>query len=81
MDEPYDSPDARLASEGINILSLTIGGRYKYAIYEYSWKDPNMGNKLHWSKSTIGASNMADLFNDILRAVRSARKELEADGE
>lgn len=83
----YESPYAKLAAEGINVLSVIMphedterGSEY---IFEYSWNDPKQGWKLHWSKSVYQPSysvgmRVEDWADDLIRVVSEARKELEA---
>lgn len=75
------NPYAKLAREGINILSATHRPEDAGVIYifEYSWVDPEQASKLHWSKAPYfrdyANKNWVD---DLIQKARSARKELEA---
>lgn len=77
----YTSIYAKLAREGINILSCTNIPEYSGTeyIFEYSWMDPAQQNKLHWSKAPFFTNSAGyDWVESLIELVRSARKELEA---
>lgn len=71
---------AKLASEGINILSGTYhpnscNGHIEY-FFEYSWRDPEQDGKLHWSKASFLAT-MVDWEDKLIEKVNEARRRLE----
>lgn len=79
MSKSYEHPYAKLAAEGINILSIEVDKdtKEKFVIFEFSWKDPKQDDKLHWSKSVEHSYNLSHLYYIIIENVKLAREELE----
>lgn len=75
------SPHAALAKKGINILQVVVDSAtgYLYVVFEYCWEDPKQEHKLHWSKSVVAVTNMADIFSTLLGRVDMARELLEQE--
>lgn len=81
MATSYTSIYAKLAREGINVLSCTDVPRCNGTeyIFEYSWMDPMRQNKMNWSKAPFFTNAVdSDWVENLIETVRLARKELEA---
>ena len=77
----YKIDHSALAREGINILNVVPHDHGISVLFEYSWHDPEMRDKLHWSKSSVflfhNGLDRGRATRRILIDVRIAREELE----
>lgn len=74
---------AKLARAGINILNAFYHDQnsntpeFLGVVFEYSWHDPEMRDKLHWSKAFARIWDDQSITNELLQIVEEARQELE----
>lgn len=67
------------AEHGINILDIVPNGEIYWVLVEYSWNDPKLQGKLHWSKIALPVScDKGALDLSIVSLICETRKLLEA---
>lgn len=70
---------ADFAEHGVNILNVVPGQDVIWVLIEYSWHDPTMAGKLHWSKTAIPVSGEEHVLSpSIVLLVEKTRSLLEA---